>query len=530
VLDAREGTPIRIETPKPAEQQSILSYYVHRVHGNGRRVSHGVMHFSTVRQVNVTPTRRPSAGTYEFSSRWQLVAPMVRAKVPGVAGPLEVNLLHQSPAYEGSRAYPLVRNGGRGTAALMAASDTLSEEEQVAQAAAAGAAVALIVRPPDFSPWTVWRPIGERLPIPALVVAHDDGQRLIARAAAGDATIDLTLNVSSGYLYDVFHVERGRVPAEIVHRVTEENTAQLTVEYGDMGGFGWAKEQRFGWRPWQTYSWNDTQRFVATPKRRAEWVSTGSVWQHRVHHLYTWDEMNPLSGGMADEPRSYRAGGQGVEEWYTPVIRPAAVPGLVSSRTADELALRLPEFVSGRYYAVASSEEEVTARLWRDGALLATLPDARRDVTVPAAPGAYRLELTTSRSEEEWIWATRTETAWDFRSARPTGTLAEPLSLLQVDYAPPTDTAGRVSGQHPHLLGITLRHQEGLAAPRGAAVRVEVSFDEGTTWRQARVIGKGNSVRATIPAGTGSVSLRVHASDAGGSAVTQTVIRAYGFR
>ena len=31
VLDARKGTPVRIETPKPSEQRATLSYYEHRV-------------------------------------------------------------------------------------------------------------------------------------------------------------------------------------------------------------------------------------------------------------------------------------------------------------------------------------------------------------------------------------------------------------------------------------------------------------------------------------------------------------------
>ncbi|MEJ3745758.1 S8 family serine peptidase [Actinomycetes bacterium KLBMP 9797] len=527
LLDARTGTPIRVETPKPAEARGILSYYVRRVHGNGRAVSHGVMHYTTVEQVNVTPTKRPSTGTYEFSSRWQLMAPMVRATVSGLAGPFDINLLHQSPGYDGTRVLPLTIGAVRGAAALIEASDVLAEEEQVAAAAAAGAAVAIIVRPADWSAWTVWRPIGDRLPIPAMVVAHDDGQRLLARARRGAATLHLTLTVSSPYLYDVFHVERGRVPDRIVHRMTDANSARITTRYGDQGGFGWAKEQRFGWRPWQTYSWNDTQRFMATPTQREEWVSAGdSVWQHRVHYAYTWDEMNPLSGGAIERPRGYRGGTHATEEWYTPVIRPV---GDGSARAGDTLSLWVPEFVSDGHAETADSEE-VSARLWRDGALIATLPDARQEVPVPAARSAYRLAVTTARASEEWQWSTRTETVWDFRSARPSGTAPRPLPLLRLDYDTPADLSGRVSGRHAHTVGIAVRHQAGLAAPRDVTVRAEVSFDEGRTWRPARVTGSGAEVRATVPAGTGSVSLRVSARDAAGNAITQTVIRAYGFR
>jgi hypothetical protein len=76
---------------------------------------------------------------------------------------------------------------------------------------------------------------------------------------------------------------------------------------------------------------------------------------------------------------------------------------------------------------------------------------------------------------------------------------------------------------------LTVEHQTGSAAGRATAVTAEVSYDDGHTWRPARVRGAGDHRVATLrhPAGPGFVSLRVHASDAGGNAVTTTVVRAY---
>ncbi|NED49981.1 peptidase S8, partial [Micromonospora aurantiaca] len=131
VLDPRRGTPVRIETPKPSEQRAILSFYQHRVFGNGRQVDHGVMTFSTVQQLNVTPTRQVRRGEFEFSSRWQLVAPMVDIDVSGVSGAPDVNLMGQSPAPAGRQRLRLVAAGTgapgelagvRGAAALLTAS------------------------------------------------------------------------------------------------------------------------------------------------------------------------------------------------------------------------------------------------------------------------------------------------------------------------------------------------------------------------------------------------------------------------
>ena len=58
-------------------------------------------------------------------------------------------------------------------------------------------------------------------------------------------------------------------------------------------------------------------------------------------------------------------------------------------------------------------------------------------------------------------------------------------------------------------------------------VRVDASYDDGATWRKAKVVKTGNRWRVTLPPGTGYVSLRLRADDTAGSAVDQTVIRAF---
>ncbi|MEU5965876.1 S8 family serine peptidase [Micromonospora parva] len=546
VLDPRKGTPVRIETPKPTEQRSTISFYEHRVFGNGRQVDHGVMTYSTIQQVNVTPTRPVRQGEFEFASRWQLVAPMVDAKISGVSGPLDINLLGYSPAPADRRKLPLVWAGTgtpaeltrvRGAAALLTSSPDASEEEQIAAAAAAGAAVVMIVRPADFSAWTVWQPLGERLPIPSMVVANDDGQRLIAAARKGRATLDLTLTVDSPYLYDVWQVSKGRVPERITHTVTGKNTAEVTASYGDVGGTPWASEQRFGWRPWQETSWNDDQRPVRTGTTRQEFVSAGdNWWQHQVLHKVTWS-WGRLLGGLTQQPRQYAADDRVAETWHAPVIRPAVPAGggvPVPTRTGDTLNLRVAEFVDadGNFREAGGSDESdtVAIRVSRDGQQIADLSGGWAPVPTTAKSARYRLDLTTQRSSDEWRYGTRTDTAWEFTSARPAGDAATPLSLLQVDYRVPADLSGTVRGNRSHQVGLTLRQPAGVPAPTGTSVRVQVSFDGGVTWRNAPTKGSGTRYTATVPAGRGTVSLRVHAADRAGNTVDQTVLQAYGLR
>ncbi|HET6294977.1 MAG TPA: S8 family serine peptidase [Kribbella sp.] len=540
VIDARKAVPITIETPKPSEQQTVLSYYVHREYGNGRKISHGVMHFSTVQQVRVTPTKPVREGSFEFSSRWQLVAPLVQASVAGVPGPLEINLLHQSPSFEGKKRFTLVAagpdlRGVKGNIAVLDSSEdgwgNGSEQDQIAAAANAGAAGVILVRPPDWSAWTVWRPTGEREPIPAMVTTTKDGQKLLNRAKAGRATIDLTLTTTSPYLYDVLQVSAGQIPAKITYKVTPQNSARVATSYFDNGGFDWAKEQRFGWRPWQEYAWNDSQRMIETPQVREEWVTSGdSLWQHRVHHLYTWDEMNPLGGGMTAVPRTYRTGSS-TESWFEPVVRPAAAPGLVSTRTGDRLSLRVPTFVDAAGHYTLGETTSTSAVLRRGGAVVAELPDAWQDVITSSGDAQYQLELATSRvdQEGEWNWGTSTRTVWDFRSKKVAEDKAVALPLLQVDYDVPVDLYGKVAAR-PHLIGFNVRQQAGAPAARSTSLQAEVSFDEGKSWRRIVAVGALGHYVAVVPAGKGTVSLRVVAGDNAGNKVSQTVIRAYGLK
>jgi subtilisin family serine protease len=545
-LDARKGNPIRIETPEPSEQQNILSYYVHRVTSSGRQIDHGVMHFSNVKQVNVTPTKKPTAGTYEFSSRWQLVAPLVQASVSGASGPIEAHLTRAAPAFTGRRRFPLVDGGKgkpadlvkaklKGAAVIIRSSDDTDpdpgpdEYTVTAAAAEAGAAAVLFVR--TWGSWTSWSPEGERDAIPSLAVPQADGQKLITQAGRGHATFDLTLTPSSPYLYDVQQVSAGFVPDRIVYRVTAKNSARITSRYADNGGFTWQKEQRFGWRPWQTFAWNDQSRFVETPKVREEWVTTGdSIWQQQVRNDWPWGDLGPLTGGVTELPRTYRPGSS-TATWLGAIVRPAAPRGvadLVSTRTGDTLNLRVPEFVDSDGHFAPYGATSAAVVLRRDGAVLAEAADGMQDVATTAKSAAYTLAMQTTRAGDEWTWATRTDTTWGFRSAS-SGTAAKPLPLLQVDYATCVDLSGKAT-RATHSVDLTLRQQDGPATPKGTRLTLQISANEGRTWTSAKVTGSGTHYRAVVPAGTGTVSLRVKATDGGGNTIDQTVIRAYGRR
>jgi hypothetical protein len=82
----------------------------------------------------------------------------------------------------------------------------------------------------------------------------------------------------------------------------------------------------------------------------------------------------------------------------------------------------------------------------------------------------------------------------------------------------------------PHVIGFKVNQQAGAAAARSTSLQASVSFDEGKTWRRIITVGALGRYVAVVPAGKGTVSLKVVAADNAGNKVTQTVIRAYGLK
>ena len=141
--------------------------------------------------------------------------------------------------------------------------------------------------------------------------------------------------------------------------------------------------------------------------------------------------------------------------------------------------------------------------------------------------------MDVARRAPWWRYSTDSETAWTFRSA-PTSE-AESLPLLLVDYDVGTLDSLNRAPRGAYEIDLRVRRQQGAPAAAIEDVSAWASYDDGGTWRRLSLddLGGGNYAAAlTHPARETArhVSLRVQASDAGGSRVTQTVMRAYGLR
>lgn len=554
VVDPRKTVKVDIRTPRPAEQQGILSYQMYRkIDGHGW--IHGVMYFDSVQALYVSPTAEVTDGTFEFASRWQLVAPLLKAAVVGGTEDIGAYYMSQSPVFDqrgerlgavaaGTAAEPDFRRA-RGKLAVVTGED--DPHELAEQAAAAGVRAVMLVHFSDNA-WTRWTPQGERWKVPVVRVTAHTGAELLKRIERRSTGIAFEGTARSPYLYDVMQVSSQRIPDRVVHTVSERNSAVVQSRYADNGGSQWAAEQRYARRPYQEFTWLQYTRHVPTAFERTEYVSAGTTeWNHVVLHRPVNDTDSPLNSGLADSPRTYRAGEHRRETWQGALVRPSipreGVPA--TTRAKDVLRLRIPEFTDsgpGHWSRLTNgggggigvrepSTDTAHAELFRDGRKVTELPDAWRDVEVPSGRAEYRLRLKTTREAAEWEYATATDTSWTF----PSGTTAEPtgLPLLQVDYDAPVDVHNAVGPHRSYTLGLTVRHQDGLGVPRGVRTTVEVSYDDGRHFTTAPVRAEGaGAFAATVrkPAGVRGdalVTLRVTAKDMDGNSVQQTVTRAY---
>lgn len=100
-----------------------------------------------------------------------------------------------------------------------------------------------------------------------------------------------------------------------------------------------------------------------------------------------------------------------------------------------------------------------------------------------------------------------------------------------IRFAPRVDQFNRNHEGRLALVPLSVEAQPGSKAGRVLHLQVDVSVDDGKTWRRAVVDNAGGDrwlARVRTPAsGADYVSLRAKATDAKGNSVEQTVVRAY---
>ncbi|MEV7004774.1 S8 family serine peptidase [Streptomyces sp. NPDC093982] len=223
------------------------------------------------------------------------------------------------------------------------------------------------------------------------------------------------------------------------------------------------------------------------------------------------------------KPVTYRPGESYRESFNVGVVGPTADAEAGVFRDGDTIQGNIPAFADGRGHHGSSRYDRAVTTLYRSGREVATqnIPLlGGRPFTVPADLAHYRLTTTMTRSKVATV-STRVTSTWTFHSARTEKQTALPISAIRYspDLAPnSTAPAGAVT-----RIPVTV---EGAAAQGNLkSLRVQISYDDGKTWK--RVAVSHGEIMVRNPESGKGISFKAKATDRQGNTVTQTIHNAY---
>jgi subtilisin family serine protease len=337
----------------------------------------------------------------------------------------------------------------------------------------------------------------------------------------------------SAFVYQLAFLERGLIPADTVYRVRNSDLATVDARYFAQGAPSSSVRADFANLPIPGFGPSNFQIFGHTlPSRRTEYytASPDVTW---LHLLAITDPAVTDAENVASFLRTYRPG-RSQSNWNRAPLGPAF--GAVSDgfgvlRAGDQLSVAAT-LLSGNdphQYTFAPIGLTGTTTLSRDGTTLGTSPTPGMGAfPIPASSGTYTLRATGTRAVPFSVIGTAVDVTWTFHEPGAAAAVT-PLPLLVVRASGDVDGQGTAPADSPFQLSLLAQGQPGGPAFRLAALRVETSYDDGTTWAADPTTFNGDEGHALLhhPAGAGFASLRITAQDTAGDSVTQTVIRAY---
>jgi subtilisin family serine protease len=322
----------------------------------------------------------------------------------------------------------------------------------------------------------------------------------------------------SPYLYHLRHTAAGRVPDTLRWRVRDHALATVRTAYaqGTPGLLG-LREGMFA---------------MALPATVTEHYTPDVPWENVFYEVVDTETLEIRSDSFQLDPKVYRRG-HTAERWNVGVRGPAMPDNPygdhhTAGRTGDELAFELPLLADQDPGRIGYPAGGGSMTLLRDGEVVGEQPSASFGLfDVGREAATYTLRATHERTGARL--STEVSAEWTFRSAHTDEPTALPLLALR--FAPDLDRYNAAPAGERFTIPVYVQ-RNGPGDADVATLSVEVSYDDGTTWRAAAVTRDHGRWRVTVdhPAGARFVSLRSSVSDRDGSAQEQTVIRAYALR
>ncbi|MEV8374930.1 S8 family serine peptidase [Kribbella sp. NPDC056861] len=223
----------------------------------------------------------------------------------------------------------------------------------------------------------------------------------------------------------------------------------------------------------------------------------------------------------------YRAGKSYQERYNAATFAPTPY---YAGRTENALLLGIYSTTDADGHSGATMADTQNSKLYRNGQLIGDSPFFGDGGAEDLPPGKASYKFVTSLDRSSMFKLSR-KIDLTFTFSSDTTADEQLLPLRTVGFKPAVDNRNSARRSAVTVLPLTLSAQPGAVLPALKKLDLEVSGDEGKTWKAATVVRVGSGYKAIFATPKGStVSLKAHLVDAAGNTTDQTVIGAYQFR
>jgi subtilisin family serine protease len=333
----------------------------------------------------------------------------------------------------------------------------------------------------------------------------------------------------SPYEYDLVWFQRGRFLANFSRAARQRDLATVVNRsHVVAGGTQQAFMHNWGFPPEGGSALSAPIRFSVPSTRTIYYTANDVRWENR------WEQSGRSQVQQMSAPFTLRPGKRSEVRWNQGPSAPTFNDRTFVWRDGNTMFLNVPPFGDQAGHTGYSQLDTGRMAFSVDGTKLVEIPKYFYDAggTVPAGEHTYRLEYEVDRSTT-FTNSTRISGSWTFRSAAaaPAGGWTS-MPLSSIGFRPQLDIANTAPGGLPYLLPVSLTRQPGATPSAVRSLTVEVSYDDGATWRRAPLLPVGGShwVALVKHPRKGAVSLRAAATFADGGTTDYTVLKAYQLR
>ncbi|WP_189185260.1 S8 family serine peptidase [Streptomyces albiflavescens] len=533
-LDGRQLKEVDAKVDRRTETRQLLMEYDRNAGGSD--LFDAVQVPVKYDSVFAAPTAKVTQGSFEYRTVWRLGKPLL--EVEGIG---EAVVQPGGTLIEGRSRLALVDVGDgvfsgkdvRGKAVLARLADGV-EPAALAQAAQDAGAKALFVTDDTAGRLNAWFGTDDNADRPLQIATVDAADAARLRAAKGVA---MTGTRNTPYVYDLSQGHQGAIPrGDLTYEPGTDELAVLDTRFHAVKPVSGGEFR---------YSITDTfpigigfQERIDYPAERTDYVSTGAG--------QLWHESVSVGPGTLEERSgliAYRGGTHPTRNWFKPVWHPWLGTGLGwgQQRAGNQIQFNTPGWGdSGPDHTgfgdVWSDDTGMTqfTEVYQDGSLVDRRMSSGAYVwDAPADEHMYKVVTDTTLDADRWKLSTKGHSEWTVGSAATPEDHFTFLPLLNLGYDVDTDLAGDVRGGSRVPVGIYAEYVKG--APDTGTIgggKLEVSYDDGKTWKAVPLSGGKASWTGTlsVPRGAEFISLRASARDDRGGSVSQEIIRAVGVR